>query len=1019
MIKDYSPGKWHHENIPFSKFKVKGNCVLNSFVIQLAAHGKGAQVFTIDNFEINNNKRNSQSENTDKSVSLKNSRINSASRPLAVVTQAGRPVIDGRLDDSCLKKSIQLAVVPNRAKEKITDNTAFFLTYDNEKLYIGAKVKQAYLDPVLNLLDKVETKAKSRDSHVYNDDSVEIFLSPYGSGAYYQFVVNMAGVIYDAKNKSADWNGNIVVKTGKGHKSWTLEVAIPFKDLGIKKIEGQKWSANFCRNNPQRNETSAWSPTEGYFHKQKYFGLIRFAKKASVIKFKKYILKKQLVKADIGFIKSGKILVEGADNLDSLPHTKNGNIQLTMKSRADGMGQFVFKQQGSDIARSPLFKIKNVSQNVLFDISCPDAEMTLYVNNQKIIKANNQIKKTIDLPRKINSVALKISGKDLAKISGCFSQGKIKYSLQNCLYSSTLHKGWYKANFDDSRWNLFKKFPEAKQLFLRCKFINNNCYFAPQLENDTMYLLDNTAQKLSVRLTSPFKNSLSNYQQHLMLPKKVKIPVYDFSNRLYKRYKNVLSNTQDNNYINYCFKFSKPVKKLVYNWGFNCISVLVKSDYSNKESIQKEAYSWITGRGVFGLPRKFNIRVMPAPQGCQPENAKIVLHTGFRNKILSTAEYSRLLPGWKKVGINLIGDLYQERGIWFKSIEQFVTSCRNNNIDVYTFIFGSRCNGFMDILNDNPNAAAVTALKKYHNFEKPFCPLFFISNQRISNRIGKISKLVYGISDDIEAGVKTSCFCPKCREYFSKRNNVKRILTTKEILNSYKDQWLAHKLQMNLKVCQFIFDSARKTNPSIISMFYSGYASCPPSQYGVDWKMYKGKSDMPFAGYSESLAIIKETRDELGGQRIIPGILLDSNLWEHQYADQDIKARLWKIFIAGGCVGVNIWNWYDLDGRGLKAISEFSRGVAKFEKFFDEKNEVDIKGIDPSVCKVYKLGDDYIYVAMNHGISALKFTIKLPEKATRYTAFNYYQGQKFNIDKTLATNIPPKDVLLLHITKSN
>ena len=1018
-VGDYSPAKWHHFNIPFSKFKVKDKCTLKSFVIQLAANGTGGQVFTIDNFELNNNKNNfaDKVESKTANIWLKNSRENSACLPMATVSSYGRPELDGKLNDPCWKKSTMLSVVPNCRGGKLFDNTQFMLSYDDKFLYVAARVEQACLDPVLNLLDKVKVKATKHDSNVYCDDSIEIFLSPPGAGGYYQFAVNMDGVVYDAKNKSADWNGNIKLKTRKNQKSWNVEIAMPLKTLGVKKLNGEKWQANFCRNNPQKNETGAWSPTEGYFHKQKYFGILRFEKKSPIVRFEKIEIKKQSIKADVAFYNSRELSIHGAENPRTISAGESGSIQLNMKPQEDGMGQFVVKEGAKDIARSALFQIKNISQRIKAEIYCPDSQISLFVNGKKIANSKNRISKSFELKNKVNTVALKISSKDVTKISGGFSQGNINYSLYNWLCNNKLHDGWYASGFDDKNWELFSKRNTGKVLYMRCKFIKNNTFFAPQLENNTMYILNKVTQKCSIRISSPLNTPLADYQQHLIMPNQVKIPMYDFSNRLYKRYKNEYIKHKIKNNTEYIFKFTQPVKKLVYNWGFNCISTLVRAGCkSENTNTLKYGNAWITGRGISELPRKFAVKILPEPEISQPSKAKIVFHTGFRNKIFSTREYVKLLPGWEKIGINLIGDLYQVKKAWFDSSNSFFANCRKNNIAPYVLIFGPRCSGFMDVLTSDPTGAAVTPLRKYHNFEKPFCPLYFVSSKKIAKRIGRIAKMSYGILDDIEAGLKTSCFCERCRKYFSKKIGSGKVLSTKEILDSYKDKWLIHKLEMNQKVCRFIFDSAKKTNPSIKTMMYSGYASCPTSQYGVAWEMYKGFVDIPMSGYSESTSIIKNTRKALGGQKIIAGILLDSNLWEHPYADQNIKARLWKIFIAGGCLGINVWNWYDLDGRGLSAINEFARGVSKYENFLNENNEISVRGIDPKVCKVYKHGKDYLYLAMNHGISPLKIKVRFPESLSNPEVYNFYENKKIKVHKGGEVTISPRDVLLLKIT---
>ena len=64
-------------------------------------------------------------------------------------------------------------------------------------------------------------------------------------------------------------------------KSWNLEIAIPFKSLGLRKTPfGRTWRGNLCRTRkPSEREVSAWANVEDGFHEPKSFGEWIFAGK--------------------------------------------------------------------------------------------------------------------------------------------------------------------------------------------------------------------------------------------------------------------------------------------------------------------------------------------------------------------------------------------------------------------------------------------------------------------------------------------------------------------------------------------------------------------------------------------------------------------------------------------------------------------------------------------------------------------------------------------------------------------
>jgi len=141
-----------------------------------------------------------------------------------------------------------------------------------------------------------------RDAPLWEEEVVEMFLDPNRSGnAYFEFVVNPLNTLTDVFvlnrwgqfKPLRDWNAegvkHAVVVDGdpsdplSEDRSWTMECAIPFRELvtapNIPPKSGDSWRGNFYRieQGYEWQEYTAWSPTgEVNFHHPERFGTIVF-----------------------------------------------------------------------------------------------------------------------------------------------------------------------------------------------------------------------------------------------------------------------------------------------------------------------------------------------------------------------------------------------------------------------------------------------------------------------------------------------------------------------------------------------------------------------------------------------------------------------------------------------------------------------------------------------------------------------------------------------------------------------
>jgi len=114
-----------------------------------------------------------------------------------------------------------------------------YYAWDECNLYVAIRSEGASL----------KTDERGRDGRMYLDDSVEIWVRPLVDGAKtYQFVINAADCIFDSASSDSKWNAEgVVAKSTVTDGVWTLETAIPWKNLGIGGCHNQSMYLNVCR----------------------------------------------------------------------------------------------------------------------------------------------------------------------------------------------------------------------------------------------------------------------------------------------------------------------------------------------------------------------------------------------------------------------------------------------------------------------------------------------------------------------------------------------------------------------------------------------------------------------------------------------------------------------------------------------------------------------------------------------------------------------------------------------------
>jgi hypothetical protein len=216
------------------------------------------------------------------------------------------PTIDGRLDEDCW----QAAPLSHRFVDLVSGGPAIHDTrvavlWDDDNLYVGFWVEEPFVEAALS----------ERDSFIYNDNDVEVFIA--GRDAYYEFEINALGTIYEVffvwddamatfpelsreEPGARPWNGvdfnghrrggrvgfwewdfpglrNAVVIDGTLNdnsdrdRGWTVELAFPWDGMrmladgrSLPPSAGDTWRMSFSRFNqykeaPPTRDSSGWT----------------------------------------------------------------------------------------------------------------------------------------------------------------------------------------------------------------------------------------------------------------------------------------------------------------------------------------------------------------------------------------------------------------------------------------------------------------------------------------------------------------------------------------------------------------------------------------------------------------------------------------------------------------------------------------------------------------------------------------------------------------------------------------
>ncbi|MEJ5296877.1 MAG: glycoside hydrolase domain-containing protein [Armatimonadota bacterium] len=168
------------------------------------------------------------------------------------------PVMDGALDDACWTASPAIATL--RRPDGVSRprvKTEVRVVRDSEALYIAFRCAEPFM----------EALKLSEPEKPWRDDSVEVLIDPFrGRRHFLQFIVSASGarlaLVQTPPGDLPLWPvpsaWQAAVRRSEGE--WTVEMAIPWRELGLNAEPRQPPRINFARNRQARPERSSWVP---------------------------------------------------------------------------------------------------------------------------------------------------------------------------------------------------------------------------------------------------------------------------------------------------------------------------------------------------------------------------------------------------------------------------------------------------------------------------------------------------------------------------------------------------------------------------------------------------------------------------------------------------------------------------------------------------------------------------------------------------------------------------------------
>jgi len=256
--------------------------------------------------------------------------------PITVVPalKTSPPRLDGKLDDAFWKEAADTGPFLS-ADGSVAPRAATYarLARTPQALWIA-------VDCAEPRMDRLTVRRTERDSAVWTDDCIEVFVQAPGR-PYLHFVVNPRGTMFDERERDARWNGRWSAAAFRATNRWSVELRLPWSTLGATPAEVREWRVNVCRSRRARFELSAWSATGGGFHEPDRFARILCVEGPWATGIRWRFVSRRELRADVDWAPAGaagalKVRINGRLGLGPYRIEREGRIPVLLEARRAG-----------------------------------------------------------------------------------------------------------------------------------------------------------------------------------------------------------------------------------------------------------------------------------------------------------------------------------------------------------------------------------------------------------------------------------------------------------------------------------------------------------------------------------------------------------------------------------------------------------------------------------------------------------------------------------------------------------
>lgn len=960
-------------------------------------------------------------------------------RPMALVTRAEvAPVLDGSGDDPCWRQTVGLSgfigigsTLPAEA------DTTVRLCYDQTNLYAFFECDEPILNVAQQRRHEFRAAVEDRDGDVYSDDAVIMLLQAADGKPVYDFTANALGTVMDAvceenkiwESRDTGWQSAAQAQGTIGDDVWTVELAIPWADLGGAPEVGDAWEAIIGRLAKARRETTSWNLSNRGFHDPVRMGLLVFGGPMPGL----------TLDAPTG-------LQMGRNALSAVTHPQPGAAHglylLSHLALPAAMQHDILFAPGSDEEREqqlvfdvpaeaelemafgaldaaslqPLYLTPRVPRAVKSSSAtvtiASEGPFELYLNEELVRRADraDAVEISVPLQKGANVFALKLAqgtaavGIEAQDHSVGSEAWKMTDDSPAAIAVATDDGDWPAAVVVGQHGQLGAVVGQpGKPTVLRHTLLWEKTRIWPT-PSPAYYVAQGVTSHIVI-LTDGLKNrKLLDWSTFIAVPTDYEIVG---STGFY-------GTTRETQPQFICTQLGEQkvkdlpmrVVKVTANKPLLSGQHPIMSQFEAfvryvgpARDTEAEAtffyWSEANGGALTEPIQSFNVRLLPEVRGAQANDYFWQLWGGWLSNMDDPDMREQVLAASRKAGFTNVvsGDQWTtDRAPEYGLTNTTTINFQSWNVNLKPYLEkmpderlidnkGKPNDGLMctTLLLGDGWAAAEAALKERLDKSHPHC-----------------------VDYDYEYGPAAgphSCYCPRCLAAFREFAGLGADVTLDAdiIRSDYWPQWIDFMARRVARICLQFKESIHRLYPGTLFSVYSGYQTPEnPERYGIDWR-YIGElqaADHAGCGYGRPVEAIAATIEALKGIPLVCGALLvpyDTDLTTPQ-TPLDVAWLLRVVLDSTG--GVLVYNRSTMDGRSWYAMGEATRLVAAYEDVFLKGQRAALPGLDPAVVQMVTHGDTTLVCALNRGNAALTHRIELPAAAGA--------GREFYTEKPVA-----------------